>query len=283
MSAENKLATAINGMIIEFARFQLEKMVKQGLTPEGQLRLLDAYEAGSDCDFIESKQDDGSILREAEFNSTAHDNISDELSNTSMDLKYAVYAASKDFVSALKDEIIAEVRDCLKLELKMEIISELGKLDMLDNKPNTGGRMQSNHPGRPEPSMKQSVTGLEVPSGRLQLQSDDLEIDFNAFNGRSDNRNNHSRNDDNDLPESLKNNEMFMRLNNAINRSRQTGGSYYSDDDLIAARRGRIDPNDPNHRFDFDKLREINFDEDNNVNPEFDKLFAEKFGTSMQK
>jgi hypothetical protein len=276
MSAENKLATAINGMIIEFARFQLEKTLKQGLSLEGQLRLLDAYEAGSDCDFIESKQDDGSILREAEFNSTAHDNISDELSNASMDLKYAVYAASKDFVSALKDEIIAEVRDCLKLELKMEIIAELGKLDMLDNKPNTSARAQSNRPGRSEQSMKQSVTGLEVPSGRLQLQSDDLEIDFNAFNGRRDDA-------DNDLPESLKNNEMFMRLNNAINRSRQTGGSYYSDDDLIAARRGRIDPNDPNHSFDFNKLREINFDDDNNVNPEFDKLFAEKFGTSMRK
>jgi hypothetical protein len=280
MSAENKLAAAVNCALIEFARMQLGQY-DQNLTQDGRLSLLNAYEAGSDCDFVESKQDDGSILREAEFNTTDHDNISDELSNAALDLKYAIYAACKEFVHTMKNELIAEVRDCLKLELKMEIIAELGKLDMLDDKvPQcVDAEVMKNHAefvrersqrnnnaNKRQSSCSFSSFGESGgPSEKsLQLQSDDFKINLEETCA--------------DLPESLRNNEMFMRVNNALVRSQRTGGSQYTDDELLAARRGRIDPNDPNYSFDFNKLRSIEFEDDNNTNPEFDRLFAEKFG-----
>jgi hypothetical protein len=250
MTAPNKLASAINNAVVGFIKFYQEHSTVSNM--------LEDYLESTNCDFVDVVMNDGTVQREAEYNTAPKDNINDTFSASALDLKYQMFSSCKDAICEIRNLIVEEVRNAIKMELKMEILAELGQF----NADNTSvskpviKKVNKVHSARVHPNAPTRKT-----------YSDDI-FSSEEFKLTVD---------DDDLPESLRNNELFKRLNTAIDRSSHTG-SQYNDEDLLSLRANRMDPNAiGEQQFDYEKLRNIEFIDDENINPEYDRLFNKKF------
>ena len=257
MTAPNKLASAINNAVVGFIKFYQENSTVSNL--------LENYLESTNCDFVDVVMDDGTVQREAEYNNAPKDNINDTFSATALDLKYQMFSSCKDAICEIRNLIVEDVRNSIKMELKMEILAELGQFNATSATTSVSTTSASKpvikkvnkvHPARVHPNAPTRKT-----------YSDDI-FSTEEFKLTVD---------DDDLPESLRNNELFKRLNTAIDRSSRTG-SQYTDEDLLSLRANRMDPNAiGEQQFDYEKLRNIEFTDDENINPEYDRLFNKKF------
>lgn len=274
--AANALTSAVEESLIGFLRFVSS-------TPSVNMaELLNTYSQATEGDFDETEQPADNALAENTAAGALNnaDNVEDTLASRCVDLKYSIYTACRRAINEIRVDLVNNVRDAIKFEIKMELLTELGA----DTVPQTSvvtpatptlalsvdhdtfNTTQAMKPAsladyitasNTAPTQFSASPWVDDTSGWSQPQP----IKLNASMGGND---------------ALLSNPLFQRINRGFERKSQ-GLSYYDNEALIEARKNRVDTEDTDHKSDIEKLKSINFDEPASDDL-FDKLILEKFG-----
>lgn len=275
--AANALTSAVEESLIGFLRFVSS-------TPSVNMaELLNTYSQTTEGDFDETEQSVAGTVDVA----TA-DNVEDTLASRCVDLKYSIYTACRRAINEIRVDLVNNVRDAIKFEIKMELLTELGA-DTVPQASNdarpapattlaqglalsdTFDTTQPMKPGSLADYMSAPTPWVDSAGGWQSQQPIKLNASMSGANN-----------------DALLSNPLFQRINRGFERKSQ-GLSYYDNDALINARKDRVIPKnvdctdddraeDTTHKFDLEKLKSINFDDPAESDDVFDKLMLEKFG-----
>jgi hypothetical protein len=214
------------------------------------------------------------------------------------------------FVHALYRELMERIHDGVKMELKMEVMSEISQLLTEHLEPVDGEGADTHVPGSDAyacgahscsfgESACDGVYGTFAPiKARDDIFSEFANIKYETADTQSPDGAEHgsgahtdsdgyrefaesAESAQDDFMKSLEDNPIFRMVNSGLERAGR-GISMHTDEELLELRRGRYNPSDEHLRdtVNMDVLRNIEYEE-RETNPEYDELYARKFGSGF--
>jgi len=209
-------------------------------------QLIQKYTESTDGDFDDSANDNTTgTSADASADAAAADNVEDVLANACLDLKYNIYVECKKVINQLRMDFVNSARDALKMEIKMELLHELGKLS-------------------PDDRTDDSPASTQEPAQSFSFLSDNEFQNIKPISLQ---------------PISLENNPLFKRISEGFERKKQ-GLSYYDGDQEITRRFGDLPTEElEKNGVDLEKLKEASSicePETEEINDLFEQMLRDK-------